>query len=571
MTICVVLAVALISTSPIAAQCPGEVKSYQKISLLHGGFVGPLDDLDTFGGAVALLGDLNDDGVQDLAVAAGLDDDGGAGDCLLADPDDCDLGAIWILFLLPNGWVGSHQKISASAGGFTGTLDEVDKFGYSLASVGDLDGDGLSDLAVGSIGDDDGGTDRGAVWILFLNADGTVKSHQKISSTAGDFFGPLDNSDLFGSSIASLGDLDGDGLPELAVGAFRDADTGFNRGALWILFLDVDASDPGNPLVTVKAEQKINELLGEFLGSLDNGDLFGCSVASLGDLDNDGQPDLAVGAYGDDDGASAAGAVWILFLDVDTTGVDPAISVKSHQKLSSTEGGLVEPLEQSDLFGLAVTAPGDLDDDGVIDLAVGALRDDDGGLDQGAVWVLFLNGDGTVKAHRKISETEGGTPPILDVNDHFSNSLGLLEDFDEDGIVDLAVGATLDDDGGGSQTANRGSMWLLFLNAPVEIGVAHDMLWWGPRGEALSYDVIRGDLSALRDTAGDFSQAMVECLAGGHLDPFFSYSVPPDPGEGFWFLSRRRTLTGGLSYDTCGTAQAGPRDAGIAASGADCP
>jgi len=570
-TICVVLATALILGAPVRAQCPGEVKSYQKISLLSGGFPGPLDDQDNFGGAAALLGDLNDDGVPDLAVAAPLDDDGGVGDCPPADVLVCNLGAVWILFLLPNGWVGSVQKISATEGGFTGTLDEVDKFGFSMASVGDLDGDGLPDLVVGAIGDDDGGTDRGAVWILFLNADGTVKSHQKISSTEGGFFGPLDNSDLFGSSISSLGDLDGDGVPELAVGAARDADTGFNRGAMWILFLDVDTSDPENPLVTVKAQQKINELLGGFVGPLDNGDLFGYSVASLGDLDDDGQPDLVVGAYGDDDGAAAAGAVWILFLDVDTTGVEPAIAVKSHQKISALEGFFTGELEQTDLFGLAVAAPGDIDGDGVIDLAVGALHDDDGGFNVGAVWVLFLNTDGTVKRHQKISDTEGGSPPDLDPNDHFSNSLARLEDFDDDGIVDLAVGATLDDDGGDGQTANRGAMWLLFLNAPVTLNVAHDMLSWGPEGEALSYDLIRGDLAVLRDTAGDLSQAMVECLAGAHSDSFFDYVVPPNPGEGFWFLSRRRTLAGGLSYDTCGAAQADPRDAEIAASGADCP
>ena len=67
-------------------------------------------------------------------------------------------------------------------------------------------------MAVGAHGDDDGGSDRGAVWILFLNSDGTVKAHQKISDTSGGFTGTLDNSDCFGESVASLGDLDGDGV-----------------------------------------------------------------------------------------------------------------------------------------------------------------------------------------------------------------------------------------------------------------------------------------------------------------------------------------------------------------------
>ena len=69
------------------------------------------------------------------------------------------------------GWVLVHQKISDTQGGFTGILDNIDLFGTSVASLGDLDGDGVGDLAVGAYGDDDEGENRGAVWILFL--DGT--------------------------------------------------------------------------------------------------------------------------------------------------------------------------------------------------------------------------------------------------------------------------------------------------------------------------------------------------------------------------------------------------------------
>ncbi len=132
------------------------------------------------------------------------------------------------------GWVLSHQKISDTDGGFTGILVNFDWLGTSMASLGDLDGDGVGDLAVGAPGDNDGGLQRGAVWILFLNTDGTVKSHQKISDTEGGFTGELDDGDLFGVSVESLGDLDGDGPSALtlAVGAQVDDDGGENRGAV---------------------------------------------------------------------------------------------------------------------------------------------------------------------------------------------------------------------------------------------------------------------------------------------------------------------------------------------------
>ncbi|UCD73899.1 MAG: FG-GAP repeat protein, partial [Phycisphaerales bacterium] len=132
------------------------------------------------------------------------------------------------------GCVLSHQKISDTEGNFTGTLDNDDGFGGSAASLGDLDGDGVGDLAVGATHDDDGGADRGAVWVLFLN----TNTHQKISDTEGGFTGILDNEDRFGASLASLGDHDGDGVTDLAVGAIFDDDGGVDRGAVWVLFLD---------------------------------------------------------------------------------------------------------------------------------------------------------------------------------------------------------------------------------------------------------------------------------------------------------------------------------------------
>jgi hypothetical protein len=69
------------------------------------------------------------------------------------------------------------------------------------------------DLAAGDAYDDDGGSYfRGAVYVMFLNANGTVKAHQKISDTAGNFLGVLEYGDLFGTSVAAIGDLNGDGV-----------------------------------------------------------------------------------------------------------------------------------------------------------------------------------------------------------------------------------------------------------------------------------------------------------------------------------------------------------------------
>ncbi len=149
------------------------------------------------------------------------------------------------------GTVQSEAKISETEGGFGGVLDLSDLFGSSVAALGDLDGDGRGELAVGARLDDDGGSAQGAVWILSLNPDGSVASETKISETEGGFGGVLDPGDWFGISVAALGDLDGDGRGELAVGAYQDDDGGSDQGALWILSVE---DDTVAPIITCPAD-----------------------------------------------------------------------------------------------------------------------------------------------------------------------------------------------------------------------------------------------------------------------------------------------------------------------------
>ena len=389
---------------------------------------------DQFGRAAANVGDLNGDGFAELAVGAPYDGGGGA-----------DRGAVSVLFMKLDGTVRKLAKIdSTTANG--PSLADNDEFGFSAAGVGDLDRDGVPDMAVGARGDDAGGPDRGAVHVLFLNSDGTVKGTAEINSTTTN--GPsLADDDAFGSSVAGIGDLDGDGVGDIAVGAPEDDDGHRNRGAVHVLFMNSDG--------TVKRTAEINSTTPNG-PSLANNDNFGFSAAGLGDLDGDGVPDVAAGAWGDDAGGGQRGAVHVLFMNSDGT-------VKRTAEINSaTPNG--PSLANGDFFGYSAAALGDLDGDGNADMAAGAVGDDEGGSSRGALHVLFLNSDGTVKGTAEINSTTQNGPSLEDAS-FFGSSAAALGDLDGDGIPDIAAGAERDDAGSSNFDDDTGAVYVAFMKA----------------------------------------------------------------------------------------------------------
>ena len=394
-----------------------------------------LSNRDNFGMSVAAIGDLDGDGVPDLAAGASGDDNGGP-----------DRGAVHVMFMNRDGTIRDTVEInSGTANG--PVLSTGDRFGVSVVAIGDLDGDGVPDLVVGAYGEDNPGENSGAVHVMFMNRDGTVKDTVVINE--GTANGPvLSDSDDFGISVAVIDDLDGDGVPDLVVGANGDRGAGPNSGAVRVMFMNRDG--------TVKDTVKINSgtANGPVLSAADG---FGISVAAIDDLDGDGVPDIAAGAWYDRNSGPDRGAVHVMFMNRDGT-VKDTVEINS-----GTANGPV--LSDSDHFGVSVAAIGDFDGDGVPDLAAGAWSDDNGGPDRGAVHVMFMNRDGTVKDTVEInSGTANG--PVLSNRDHFGVSVAAIGDFDGDGVPDLAAGALNDDNGG----PDRGAVHIIYINDMITNG-----------------------------------------------------------------------------------------------------
>ncbi|MDG2148640.1 MAG: FG-GAP-like repeat-containing protein [Planctomycetota bacterium] len=357
------------------------------------------------------------------------------------------------------GEVASLTTIASGSGGFDiNQITSGDEFGASMAAIGDLNDDGIQDIVVGAPGTSDGGFQRGALWILFMEDDGTVGSSTKISDTTGALPIGLEDGHRLGRSVAGLGDFDGDGAEDIMVGLDM-AITTQQGSAVWILLLDPSG--------------RVKSAINATPSGLGFSDGFGCSIANMGDMNGDGITDVAVGA----DRASATsstqaeGLVYFLYL-----------SASGQVILFDSIGnaGLQGGLAPGDRFGAAVANIRDVDNNGVNDIAVGATGDDLGFLtdgssssrngsgDQGAVWIIHLGLDSTpfVLNSNKIGDSTGGFTGALDSFDLFGSAITLLDDLDQNGVFDLAVGAPGDDDASASQTSiNKGAVWVLFMES----------------------------------------------------------------------------------------------------------
>lgn len=401
------------SGSPASSGAAAAPLEFRRISQTEGGFTGELDDHDEFGSAVAGIGDLDGDGIGDLAVGAPWDEDG---DTQIAR------GAVWILFMNPDLTVRSQARIAPGSAGFLESVEDAALFGMALAGPGDLDGDGIPDLTVGAPKDGDRATGRpegtsGSVWNLLLRRDATVRDWRVLEPD--DLDGPDIRDGLadFGTSLAALGDVDGDGAADLAIsGQTRwQATADEQRDGITIAFLD---STGGLRAVTP-------------LSALSPGRY---DLAAAGDLDGNGVGDL-VAAYGqrsllklDADGnAEEVVAMEIpdceesescrYVLDDPITvlnGFDEGLPVLASLGLfdrsPSTGGALDRALllwsfdsqgrmhllrrfsSDEEIFdGRRITAVGDLDGDGRPEVVVPAPRTADGGPGRGAFWLGSLS------------------------------------------------------------------------------------------------------------------------------------------------------------------------------------
>jgi len=334
------------------------------------------EDTAYFGERVALAGDVNGDGYSDVLVSSNLRTSNGT------ERD----GKVSL-------YTGSASGLATQSGWSTESNQDNAFYGHSVASAGDVNADGYSDVIVGAYLYDNGQTDEGRVYIYHGSSTGLNPTANTVSESNSA-------NAQFGYSVSSAGDVNGDGFSDILVG-----------GPEW--------AGVGRVYVFHGSLSGIATIWNNSLNADATGDKFGSSVSTAGDVNGDGYSDVIVGAEGHSNGQSQEGKAKIFY--------------GASTGLNTIEAWSTEGTQVNARLGHSVGSAGDVNGDGYSDVIIGAWTYDAGQNDEGAVWVYYgsISGiSGSAFLERNIAGAA------------FGASVASAGDVNGDGYGDVIIGAS---------------------------------------------------------------------------------------------------------------------------------
>ncbi|MHC5937698.1 beta strand repeat-containing protein [Nostoc sp.] len=342
---------------------------------------------DYSGISVSSAGDINSDGIADLII--------GAAD---ASPNGYYSGRSYVVFGSKGGFDAklNLSTLNGTNGFAINGINAYNVSGWPVSSAGDINSDGIADLIIGARDAVANGYYSGQSYVVFGSKGGfdAKLNLSTLNGTNGFAINGINEYDKSGSSVSSAGDINGDGIADLIIGAPYASPNGYYSGQSYVVFGSKGGFDAQLNLST------LNGTNGFAINGINADDNSGISVSSAGDINGDGITDLIIGAPYASPNSDRSGQSYVVFGS--KGGFDAQLNLST---LNGTNGFIINGINEYDESGGSVSSAGDINGDGIADLIIGAYGADPKGDYSGQSYVLF-----------------GNRAPVLDLN---GNSSGI--------------------------------------------------------------------------------------------------------------------------------------------------
>ena len=347
------------------------------------------------------------------------------------------------------GWMGSAVQAQTfpavsnvtSLNGTNGTIitgkADGDYSGFSISIVGDINGDGTDDFAIGAPGTDRGSIESaGGAYVIFGNDAGFPNPFDpaSIDGNNGFFLQGDEEYSFAGVDISQAGDVNGDGIDDLIIGASGSSpnDSSY-AGKAYVLFGD----NAGFP--DTLGLETLNGTNGFAMNGINIFADAGSAVSNAGDINGDGVDDIIIGArYAPRDTLVDVGEAYVVFGS--TSGFTSPIELSS---LDGTNGFTILGESEDAYTGSSVSTAGDINGDGMDDIIIGAPNALSDTTHSGAAYVIFGTNAGFPSSFNlsAIDGTNGFKIPGLRYEDYTGEAVSNIGDFNNDGIDDIIISA----------------------------------------------------------------------------------------------------------------------------------